>query len=240
MRISHATRREARHTRAKKFADLYQAGYTLRQIGDFQTPKITRERVRQLLAEIGVTKTDGGYAAVVAQKRAARRQIKDAKCLNRFGCTYEQYQTLLKICRDMHASGTSRQRTPCGAFVMQKGNAKKRGIKWRMKLWEWWQLWQASGKWDKRGVGQGYVMARHNDAGAYEVGNVSIITAAKNTSDGNKKNKNLPIGVQKNPSGTFTAFRCFEGHNYRIGTFPTAELAHAAYVVFRPEHREAA
>lgn len=42
-------------------------------------------------------------------------------------------------------------------------------------------LWLESGRWDRRGPRKGqYVMARHGDKGAYEIGNVRICSQEEN------------------------------------------------------------
>ena len=71
------------------------------------------------------------------------------------------------------------------AFGSQRRNAGVRGIAWDITFIEWWSVWENSGKWFERGkrVGQ-YVMARNSDAGAYAVGNVSIILGSLNLMDG--------------------------------------------------------
>ncbi len=73
------------------------------------------------------------------------------------------------------------------AFRIQRNNAIKRNVPWRMTLAEWWAIWETSGKFEQRGreVGK-YVMGRHGDAGPYAVGNVSIILASQNCSDGHQ------------------------------------------------------
>ena len=68
------------------------------------------------------------------------------------------------------------------AFTMQRLNAKRRGIPFKLTYLQWLELWAASGVLGKRGKGSGkYQMARHGDQGAYEVGNVSIITHNQNS-----------------------------------------------------------
>lgn len=71
--------------------------------------------------------------------------------------------------------------TPYGNFVRQRQNARQRDIPWNLKFAEWWEIWELSGKWPKRGRGLGkYCMARLFDCGAYEVGNVHIIPSEEN------------------------------------------------------------
>jgi hypothetical protein len=75
-------------------------------------------------------------------------------------------------------------------FQQQRGNAKKRGITWNLTYSEWWSIWEHSGYWNKRGRGSSeYCMARHGDKGAYEIGNVGIITNHQNRAD---RSRNYP------------------------------------------------
>jgi hypothetical protein len=67
------------------------------------------------------------------------------------------------------------------AFSEHKYNALLRGIPFELTFEEWLQIWNASGKLDRRGRGvDKYVMARNGDAGPYKVGNVRIILGTSN------------------------------------------------------------
>lgn len=161
--------------RSSTMAALYEEGFTLQQIGDRYG--VTRERVRQLIKKRhGMTCADGGQHKRAEDKRRSRADRLDAQTLQKHGCTWEQYKGLLAIGRGVG----SRERTPVGAFTRQRTNAKVRGIEWTLTLWQWWNLWQASGCWDKRGRGTGYMMCRVGDAGSYEMGNVYIATGVHN------------------------------------------------------------
>lgn len=174
--------RNASKGRAKKMCALYQSGMTLEAIG--QRHGLTRERVRQLMTKhLGITQKDGGQRvkAVANQQRSAA--VKDARYLQKYGCTFAQYVEVRQIGRDMIAAGRTIYETPLRAFVQQKNNAKPRGITWEMSFWQWWTVWQQSGKWSERGRAKdAYVMSRFGDEGAYAVGNVVICTLAQNSS----------------------------------------------------------
>ena len=67
---------------------------------------------------------------------------------------------------------------------MQRWNAKRRGIPFRLTYEEWLEVWQQSGHLPHRGKGNGkYCMARYADKGAYKVSNVHIITHNQNSKD---------------------------------------------------------
>lgn len=58
-------------------------------------------------------------------------------------------------------------------------------IEMRLTFEEWLKIWLDSGHWGDRGMHKGgYVMARHNDLGHYEIGNVAIKSNAENTREG--------------------------------------------------------
>jgi len=77
-----------------------------------------------------------------------------------------------------------RQRLRCKYRKDLAGNP----IEFRLTFAQWWKIWQKSGKWELRGREKGcYVMSRKNDMGHYEPGNVVIILATQNVSDGVKR-----------------------------------------------------
>ena len=74
--------------------------------------------------------------------------------------------------------------SPRGRYHQHKGSAGKRGIPFPLTFGEWWDIWQASGKWEQRGRRKDqYVMARFGDCGAYERNNVRICLAGENTDE---------------------------------------------------------
>jgi len=82
--------------------------------------------------------------------------------------------------------------TPHRRYTSHRKNAKRRGIQFLITFDEWWSIWEASGHWPNYGSCWGqYVMARHGDQGAYEVGNVSIIQCRLNSRE-NANRINFP------------------------------------------------
>jgi len=78
-------------------------------------------------------------------------------------------------------------KTPRGRYHSQKSRALERGIEFLLTFEEWWDIWQASGKWDQRGRHRGqYVMARFGDQGAYEAGNIKICPVVENVAESNR------------------------------------------------------
>jgi len=80
-------------------------------------------------------------------------------------------------------------------YRIQKSNARVRGVSWQFDLLTWWDVWQKSGHWEKRGKGEGYCMGRFLDKGPYHPENVYICTVGKNFSDYQVKKtlQSLPV-----------------------------------------------
>lgn len=74
-----------------------------------------------------------------------------------------------------------RSETPLRRYQQQRDNARARGIAFKLTFDQWWSIWTKSKRWSRRGkrLGQ-YVMGRNGDVGAYEVGNVRIMSVSKN------------------------------------------------------------
>ena len=65
------------------------------------------------------------------------------------------------------------------AYTQQKGDAKKRGIEFKLTFEEWRNWW--GNDFENRGVGSDkLVMARYGDVGAYELSNIKKITFGDN------------------------------------------------------------
>lgn len=163
---------------------MYRDGKTLQEIGDKYG--VSRERVRQRLASLGLTRVDGGVtlrmlskaSTTLAAERSAAERREQAH-FNRWGMSIQDMAAITK------AAGVnlSDDKHPTRKFLRQRQNAKGRGIEFLLTFAEWWQIWQQSGHWDERGRGQGYVMARWADDGPYSADNVYICTSGQNFSD---------------------------------------------------------
>lgn len=216
IKIKHGNLRAGPSVRSRQMAALYQSGKTLQEIG--VQYGISRERVRQIIkAHHNLRASDGGNHKRGKDRRVRFEAKRNDRSLTRWGCNWEQYASL--------RGKTTR------AFHAQRQNAAQRGIGWELNLWQWWSIWQQSGKWSQRGRGQGYVMCRTGDIGPYALGNVFIATARENSSDQIRKKSGLPIGVRKNKRcAGYAAVRVIRGKKIRLGSHSTPELAHAAYL----------
>ncbi len=222
-----AALRKTSDPRSPMMAALYRDGYTLKEIG--KQYAITRERVRQILTKYhGINAKDGGQTVRAERKREKVRRSRDNRFIAKYGCTVDQWREIARIGHEMRAQGRGLYQTPLRAFCSQRANASRRDIGWELTLWQWWMIWQQSGHWEERGRGHGYGMARFGDAGPYAIGNVEIIPSATNTSLANKKS-DLPIGVHKR-GRLYVARRHSGGKIMQLGSHPTPELAHAAYL----------
>lgn len=164
--------------RTSTIIEMHRDGQTLNEIGE--TLNLTRQRIQQILSKEGISARDGG-AYVRKDKVAASKKMAH---LERWGCFEEDMREVRSIARKMLEAGASWGQTPVGAFVYQKRNAITRGIEFKFKFWDWWRVWESSGKWDSRGQGsEKYMMCRIKEPGAYEPGNVYIGTAADNVHD---------------------------------------------------------
>lgn len=82
-------------------------------------------------------------------------------------------------------------------FHIHRWNAKMRSVDFSLSFGEWLGIWIASGKILRRGCRRGqYVMARHNDRGAYALNNVSIVLASENTAEAHRGKPGTPHSAE--------------------------------------------
>lgn len=161
--------------KVKQMAVMRRAGATLQQIGLYFGA--SGESVRQLLLREGVPRPQHRISKTAILKQQAQ-QAKAVRIKKLWGLTVEQYESI----RQQYGPH-SEPASPIRKFAEQRRNAHTRGVEWQITFAEWWGLWEASGKYEKRGRGYGYCMARFNDVGPYAVDNVEIISGRQNISD---------------------------------------------------------
>lgn len=159
---------------------MYKAGKTLAEIGGIYG--VSRERIRQILSKhAGMDRKDGGKTVAAAINRRERKRREEIKYMELYGCSTEQYKAARKAASKARMTKEPKK-APLNAFTQQKSGAKRRGIPWNLKFWDWWTVWKESGHWEERGrSADKYVMCRFGDTGGYEVGNVYIATLRHNS-----------------------------------------------------------
>jgi hypothetical protein len=166
---------------------MFTRGMTYEEIADVYG--VTRQRIQQITKRHGITREHGGYGLQALLRVAAKKEKKDAVKARKEQKTFEIYGCSAERVREL--TGTypngywARKSTiyPWAAYRMQRKNAIATGKGWEITFPEWWQVWQESGKWELRGRGQGYCMARYGDSDPYSLKNVYICTIGQNFSD---------------------------------------------------------
>ena len=155
----------------------YKSGKTQQEIAILYS--ISRERVRQILNRNDIYGNDGGQAVkCFLNYSLSKREIGIRNTLEKklvlYKCTKDQFYFLRSFSEKIID-------TPLFSYKQQRLNAKNRGIDFNLTCWEWWEIWQNSGKYEKRGCGiDKYVMARKGDTGSYSKENVEIIEFGEN------------------------------------------------------------
>lgn len=133
---------------------------------------ITRERVRQITDRAGIGRVALGKSADLADATTIKRLNRYMRAFVHYGLTPKEVAKIQK----QYPSATRQ-------YSRHEFNSKRRGIAFEMTFSEWLGIWLASGKYDKRGRGAGYCMARWQDEGPYAPWNVYICTIGKNFAD---------------------------------------------------------
>ncbi len=183
--------------------DLYKQGNTLESIGE--KFGVSRERIRQIMKTNNIT---GGLEIrllLKSQDCHLKNELKDVKRENKIFLTYgisvDRYN---QICNEM--GRPSNKESPFFKWSRHKANSKKRNIPFKISFADWWKVWEESGKWNSRGRGHGYVMARYGDTDGYTIENVYICTSIENASDQYKSGKERKKPERNNEG------KCKRGH----------------------------
>lgn len=177
------------YNRDEKIIEMYQSGVTLQEVGD--QFGFTKEWVRQILLKHGIDKMTGGNFLLSRVRKNLKainlNKKRDERAMEYYGCSHKEKQMLLK------RYGTDTK----ALYIRQRESSRNRKISWQITFPEWVEAWMSSGHWKKRGRGHGkYVMARHLDAGPYEVENIKIILADENNSEWYENRKQRQMAAQ--------------------------------------------
>lgn len=160
---------EFKNEKHKDYIKRFLAGETMQEIAD--SYGFTRQAIFNVLKKYGITAQDGG-------KYIAIRKRENEKRINKEKYYEDMYSYPYKKIKEIKKEYGSK---PFRAYKMQSYNALNRNIAWELSFREWWELWQKSEKWDKRGCYYGqYVMARNGDTGPYRIDNVKIVLNTEN------------------------------------------------------------
>lgn len=176
--------------RNEEILSIFKTGATYLEIATRY--KISGERVRQIIDNFKKkTSLSGGIEirrVILERKRKEKNKIdlqkKKSYIRKKYGISLDEFKA---ICNQYgNSSGSA---SPFKKFNSHKANSIKRGIPFLFSFSEWFDAWIKSGKFEQRGRGFGYVMARYGDVGPYSKDNVYICTAAQNTADQYKSGK---------------------------------------------------
>jgi predicted DNA-binding protein YlxM (UPF0122 family) len=161
----------------------HQSGMTFQEIADIFS--VSRQAVEQIILgsgyeireNIGGNKVQSFLDGVERIKLRNEHQEKVAQL--KWGCSHNQVNEV----KAKGGGNTSFKNSAICKFKQQRASAQMRRIGWELSLWDWWTIWQESGKYEQRGRGNGYCMARFGDTGPYSKSNVYITTSKQNSSD---------------------------------------------------------
>lgn len=206
--------------RTLQMAYEYTHGKTLQQIGD--SYGLTRERVRQIIKKTGIKKDQGGRSIRTLINIRYQKKKKD-EIHPVYGCKKSEAIVL------NGGQNVSCRGTPAHRYVEHRRNAIYRQIGWEITFPQWMKIWQDSGKWELRGRGQGYCMARIGDTGPYHPDNVEIKTCGENFSDSYYKH---PWHVRFD--GRIKKTHCLRGHlSTRESRYPNGSCKQCCAIRFR-------
>lgn len=172
--------------RAAAMERYFRQGESLERVG--QRFGVTRERVRQILQERGVTRDQGGEALQAlrreAERKKARQQRQQARhqllsdwCREALGCTIEE---AVRINGGKPVTNRLSSKAKGNAYNKYLGIRnqahRKNPEKPYLSLSDWYQAWVRSGHW-KNGPTQGWCLIRVDPEGPWALNNVQVVRA---------------------------------------------------------------
>jgi hypothetical protein len=144
-------------------------GHTQKAIADDY--KVTKQRIQQGLLVRGITAEQSPRTHKFRKAKADRTEAQLARYMPGVRCTRREYLAIT-------------QAEPKAALAWRRflRNADARKVAVELTFPEWWNMWQESGRWAERGVGNGYGMFRPDSAQPYKVGNIEIKSGAEQAS----------------------------------------------------------
>lgn len=123
----------------KELCAEFEAGKTTTELS--AKYEMTRQGVHRILKKNGLTRANGGKSKAVADRKAQEATI-PSTLADRHGCSPEQWEQLRAMDEDY-------KKTPLSAFNTFKNNFQNlyKEVVFDMTLWEWWTLWEESGRW---------------------------------------------------------------------------------------------
>lgn len=104
--------------------------------------EVTYQGIHRIIKKHGLSRASGGKSKAVASRRA--KEQAEAPAQDRKGCTKEQWDQLRAMDEDY-------KKTPLAVFNTFKNNFQNLyEVAFELELWDWWQLWEASGRWSQR------------------------------------------------------------------------------------------
>lgn len=139
---------------------------------------VTPTRIGQVLRRQGLTKHDSPRVPWQIRRAAEKAANIERRVRRVYGVCVSDLVAI-----NGFMPKTNNKGKVAGAYFQHRSHAARRGIGWEFTLATWWAVWKESGRWEQRGRGRGYCMARYGDIGPYSPNNVYICTGAQNVSD---------------------------------------------------------
>lgn len=105
---------------------------------------VTYQAIHRILKKNNLSRASGGKSKTVADRREKEANA-PSPISDRHGCSTEQWDMLRAMDEDY-------KKTPLAVFNTWKNNFQNINpeVEFSLTLWEWWLLWEESGRWAQR------------------------------------------------------------------------------------------